>query len=104
MQIISVAILLIIVSLAGNSAAYAVECTGSNTGTVVCLSIQQTKANLAEARKLGSNWRTKYNKLVRQCVKKIGGPDAKETDIGGASRLDLAECVRDKIKVALKSS
>jgi len=98
----SVVILLLVLSAASSSAADAAECTGSNTATVVCLANEQVKANLSEAKKLGASWKTKYNRFVRLCIKKIGGPDAKESDIGGASRLDLAQCVRDKIEAALK--
>jgi len=96
-----VSVFLVIMSL-GFSAAHAAECTGSNTATLVCLANRQVKENLSNARKLGANWRTKYDRFVRGCVRKIGGPEAKESDIGGASRLDLAECVRDRIAAALR--
>ena len=96
------AVSILITSAGIHSPAFAAECKGSNTATVVCLAIQQTEANLVDAKKLGANWRAKYNQFKRQCVKQIGGAGSKESDIGGASRLDFAECVRDKIKAAMK--
>lgn len=96
------AVSILMISGGLHSPAFAAKCTGSTTATVVCLAIQQTEANLVEAKKLGANWRAKYNQFKLQCVKQIGGAGSKESDIGGAARLDFAECVRDKIKAALK--
>lgn len=99
----SLPILFAALSAVSTSAAFAEECKGSNTATVRCLAGQQETANLAEAKKkFGASWKEKYDKFYAQCTKEIGGPDAKDSDIGGAATLDRAECVSAKIKAAPK--